>query len=254
MTTTPAAEKTFAVRDQRTIKRFWIDDAVYDTYAAQIGIYAYAVYTALVRHANTAQTCFPSYATIAKKLGISKRHVIQEIEKLKSAGLIKASPRQKTGKKGTDSQDSNLYTLLEIGSNNVGVVHDIHYPSACHALPLVHDMHPKEAQKKETQLTAATAQKKHEVAAAAGLSFSESENAILSELKTHGITSNKKTLAIVRKLGQSPHALDIVRTEAKKIADNRQNKAGVLISVLGDYDIATYTPPVKTVIRIEEEY
>ena len=70
-------EKPFAVRDQRTMKRFWIDDAVYDTYAAQIGVYAYAVYTALVRHADTAQTCFPSYATIAKKLGISRRKVIQ---------------------------------------------------------------------------------------------------------------------------------------------------------------------------------
>ena len=41
--------------------------------------------------------------------------------------------------------------LLEIGSNNGGVVHDMHYPSACHALPLVHDMHPKEAHVKETQ-------------------------------------------------------------------------------------------------------
>ena len=254
MTTTPAAEKTFAVRDQRTIKRFWIDDAVYDTYAAQIGIYAYAVYTALVRHANTAQTCFPSYATIAKKLGISRRKVIQEIEKLKSAGLIKASPRQKTGKKGTDSQDSNLYTLLEIGSNNGGVVTNSHYPSDCQSPPLVTNSHPKEAHKKETQRTAATAQNQN-AAAAAGLSFSESENAILSELKTHGITSNKKTLAIVRKLGQSPHALDIVRTEAKKIADNRQNRAGVLISVLSDFDIATYTPPVKQVFRvIDEEY
>lgn len=246
-------EKPFAVRDQRTVKRFWIDDAVYDTYAAQIGIYAYAVYTALVRHADTAQTCFPSYATIAKKLGISRRKVIQEIEKLKSAGLIKASPRQKTGKKGTDSQDSNLYTLLEIGSNNGGVVHDIHYPSACHAPPLVHDMHPKEAHIKETQLTAATPQNQ-KVVAAAEFSFSELENAILSELKTYGITSTKKTLAIVRKLGQSPYALDIVRTEAKKIADDRRNKAGVLISVLNDYDIASYKPPVKTVIRLIEEY
>ena len=235
------------------MKRFWIDDAVYDTYAAQIGIYAYAVYTALVRHADTAQTCFPSYATIAKKLGISRRKVIQEIEKLKSAGLIKASPRQKTGKKGTDSQDSNLYTLLEIGSNNGGVVHGIHYPSAYCAPPLVHDMHPKEANLKETQLTAARAQNQN-VAAAAEFSFSELENAILSELKTHGITSNKKTLAIVRKLGQSPYALDIVRTEAKKIADNRQNRAGVLISVLNDYDITSYKPPVKTVIRLIEEY
>ena len=104
-----------------------------------------------------------------------------------------------------------------------------------------------------TQLTAATAQNQN-AAAAAGFSFSESENTILAELKTHGITSNKKTLAIVRKLGQSPHALDIVRTEAKKIADNRQNRAGVLISVLSDYDIATYKPPVKTVVRLIEEY
>lgn len=93
-----------------------------------------------------------------------------------------------------------------------------------------------------------------EVAAAAGPNLSESENAILSELKTYGITSNKKTLAIVRKLGQSPYALDIVRTEAKKIADDRRNKAGVLISVLNDYDITSYKPPVKTVIRLIEEY
>lgn len=235
------------------MKRFWIDDAVYDTYAAQIGIYAYAVYTALVRHADTAQTCFPSYATIAKKLGISKRHVIRQIDRLIEVGLIKASPRQKTGKKGTDSQDSNLYTLLEIGSNNGGVMTNSHYPSDCQSPPLVTISHPKEAHIKETQLTAATPQNQ-KVVAAAEFSFSELENAILSELKTHGITNNKKTLAIVRKLGQSPHALDIVRSEAKKIADDRRNKAGVLISILNDYDIASYKPPVKEIIKVIPEY
>jgi DNA-binding transcriptional MocR family regulator len=241
-------DKPFAVRDQRTVKRFWIDDAVYDTYAAQIGVYAYAVYTALVRHADTAQTCFPSYATIAKKLGISKRHVIRQIEKLVEIGLIKASPRQKTGKRGTDSQDSNLYTLLEVGLTNKGVVTNSHYPSDCQSPPLVTNSHPKEAHIKETQSTATKPQNQNIVAAA------DFDLSIWNELKAHGITRNRKTTAIVQKLAATPHAVDIIKAEAKKIANDKKNKAGVLVDLLANFDIATYTPPVKQIIKVISEY
>ena len=60
-------------------------------------------------------------------------------------------------------------------------------------------------------------------------------------------------MAIVRKLGQSPYALDIIRAEAKNIGNDKKNKAGVLVDVLANFDIATYTPPVKTVFRVIDE-
>ena len=51
------------------------------------------------------------------------------------------------------------------------------------------------------------------------------------------------------------HALDIIRAEAKNIGNDKKNKAGVLVDLLANFDIATYTPPVKQVFRvIDEEY
>ena len=58
----------------------------------------------------------------------------------------------------------------------------------------------------------------------------------------------------MRKLAATPHAIEIVKSESQKITNDKKNKAGVLVDLLANFDIATYTPPVKTVIRLIEEY
>ena len=199
---------------------------------------------------------FPDYETIEQDTGITRHTISKAIKALEQRGWIAKKRRfsQSTVYELCIPPSISAKNALMEGETEPPLVQKMHSISAENALPLVQKMHPNK--NKATRLKEQEQQQapQVEVVAAAGLSFSELENAILSELKTHGITSNKKTLAIVRKLGQSPYALDIVRTEAKKIADNRQNRAGVLISVLNDYDITSYKPPVKEIIRIVSEY
>ena len=212
------------------------------------------VYLRSCAHDGTGDA-FPAYGTIAKETGLAEPTISKAIKALVGRGWITKKRR---------FSNSTIYELCDPSITKKNEVMDAEKDppllqnlkciTSKNEVPLLQNLNPnknKAIRIKEKEQQQAP---RVEVAAAAGLSFSESENAILSELKTHGITSNKKTLAIVRKLGQSPHALDIVRTEAKKIADDRRNKAGVLISVLGDYDIATYTPQVKTVSRPIAEY
>lgn len=114
-------------------------------------------------------------------------------------------------------------------------------------LPLVKNLYPN-----KNQLTKTNQQEQQD----AGASNADADFylSIWNELKTHGITRNKKTSEIVKRFAGCEHALDIIRAEAKNIGNDKKNKAGVLVDVLANFDIATYTPPVKTVIRLIDEY
>jgi len=57
----------------------------------ELYIYQKMVYIVLCSHANDNNTCFPSYATIAKEVGCSKRKIISVISELAELGLIKVS-------------------------------------------------------------------------------------------------------------------------------------------------------------------
>ena len=49
-----------------------IDNSIIDDLASQIGIYGLGIYVAIKRHLNQKTgECFPSYQTIAKKLGLT---------------------------------------------------------------------------------------------------------------------------------------------------------------------------------------
>ena len=252
MTTTPAAEP----RQDRLSDKIGRFVAIPHTFIKDLPnlppcahtLFLYLRYKANL-HTGDA---FPAYDTIANETGMARATVSKAITALVGRGWITKKRRfsNSTIYELCDPSISSKSELMDT-ENRAPLVQNLNCISSNSELPLVQNLNPNKNQRnrtKEQQQQDAGASN-----AAAGFSFSESENAILSELKTHGITSNKKTLAIVRKLGQSPHALDIVRTEAKKIADDRRNKAGVLISVLSDYDIATYTPPVKTVYRSIDE-
>jgi Helix-turn-helix domain len=56
---------------------------------AEIGVYSYAVYSAIKMHLNQATgACFPSYATIARMTGIHRSTVIACVKKLTERKLV----------------------------------------------------------------------------------------------------------------------------------------------------------------------
>src|SRR4029453_8258041 len=75
---------------------------------AEIGVYAYAVYSAIKMHLNQATgTCFPSYATIARMTGIHRSTVIECVKKLRGLSLV--DPRWRFKEDG--SYASNQYNF-----------------------------------------------------------------------------------------------------------------------------------------------
>jgi hypothetical protein len=80
---------------------------------ADIGVYAYAVYSAIKMHLNQATgACFPSYATIARMTGIHRSTVIDCVKKLTALKLV--SPLWRYKEDG--SHASNQYDFQETGS------------------------------------------------------------------------------------------------------------------------------------------
>ena len=70
-----AHSDSFVVRDRRP-GYLRVDNDLYDRFGSQLGPYGLAVYMALCRYVNQDSECWPSYATIAKGTGMSKRKVI----------------------------------------------------------------------------------------------------------------------------------------------------------------------------------
>jgi hypothetical protein len=81
-----------------------IENSIIDN-MAQIGVYGYAVYSAIKRHINQKSgDCYPSYATIARKIGIDRGTVIRYVKKLKALGLISSQLRFKEDGSPTSNQ------------------------------------------------------------------------------------------------------------------------------------------------------
>jgi Helix-turn-helix domain len=75
---------------------------------AEIGVYAYAVYSAIKMHLNQATgACFPSYATIARMTGIHRSTVIECVKTLTALKLV--SPLWRYKEDG--SHASNQYNF-----------------------------------------------------------------------------------------------------------------------------------------------
>ena len=118
------ANDTFVVRDRRA-GFLRVDNDVYDRFGAQLGPYGLAVYMALCRYANQDSECWPSYNTIARGTGMSKRKVIYEIQKMEGLKIISVERNQNT---------SNVFILLDTSAQHAPPpVHSVHPPSAQHA-------------------------------------------------------------------------------------------------------------------------
>jgi hypothetical protein len=100
-----------------------IDNAIIDKVADTIGIYGLGIYLAIKRHLNQKTgDCFPSYKTIARKLGIDRGTVIRYVKKLKAVGLVDPEWRFKED----GSHASNQYNFQgadsSVPSNKSGEV------------------------------------------------------------------------------------------------------------------------------------
>ena len=94
-----------------------IDHSIVDNLAAQIGIYGLGIYIAIKRHLNQKTgECFPSYKTIARKLGIDRGTVIRYVKKLKALNVL--SPQLRFKEDG--SPTSNQYNFDKGGQQAGG--------------------------------------------------------------------------------------------------------------------------------------
>ena len=82
-----------------------IDNSIIDELASQIGIYGLGIYVAIKRHLNQKTgECFPSYKTIARKLGVDRGTVIRYVKKLKAFSLLDPELRFKEDGSPTSNQ------------------------------------------------------------------------------------------------------------------------------------------------------
>ena len=82
-----------------------IDNSIIDDCASQIGIYGLGIYVAIKRHLNQKTgECYPSYQTIARKLGIDRSTVIRYVKKLKALNLLSPLLRFKEDGSPTSNQ------------------------------------------------------------------------------------------------------------------------------------------------------
>jgi hypothetical protein len=111
---------TIIIRDRRPgYLRVYND--LYDRFGATLGPYGLAVYMALCRYANQDSECWPSYGTIARGTGMSKRQVMREVAKMEELGVIAVERSNHT---------ANVFVLLDTSDTQspLGVTHS-HPPS-----------------------------------------------------------------------------------------------------------------------------
>lgn len=245
MTTTPAAEPRLSDKIGRfvAIPHSFVEDMPNLPQCA-IALFLYLRYKANI----STDEAFPSYESIERDTGMTRPTISKALKALINRQWIKARRR---------FSSSTIYeicippiskkSLLMDDKNELPVVKNFNCISKDSLLPLVKNLYPN-----KNQLTKTNQQEQQD----AGASNADADFylSIWNELKTHGITRNKKTSEIVKRFAGCEHALDIIRAEAKNIGNDKKNKAGVLVDVLANYDIATYTPPVKNVIRLIDEY
>jgi len=111
-----SSKATLEIRDGRRPGWHWAYHEVVDEYGAKLGPHGLAIYYALCRHANDNRECWPSYSTLAKETGMSRRQAIRAVKRLATEGLILKEPR----KDDAGDPTSNRYILLDFDPENEG--------------------------------------------------------------------------------------------------------------------------------------
>jgi hypothetical protein len=119
-----------------------IENSIIDNMAL-IGVYGYAVYCAIKRHLNQKTgDCYPSYATIARKIGIDRGTVIRYVKKLKALNLISPLLRFKEDGSSTSNQYNFQGTQNRVPSKKTEKSVQKEQGSGSEAPPLVAENHP----------------------------------------------------------------------------------------------------------------
>lgn len=97
--------------DQREPGFFIVDNEVLEVFGSYIGVYGWAAYGVLAKHANRSGTgAFPSFQTIADLVGMSRPKAIDGVQALVDCGLVIKAPRMIEGR----GQTTNSYTLVNV--------------------------------------------------------------------------------------------------------------------------------------------
>jgi hypothetical protein len=107
----PATERIRVV-DRRRPRYFTVDNELYDDgHAARMKPAGLSVYLCLCRHADyDTNDCYPSYATIAKKCGVSRPTVINHSKRLAQLGYIEIEHNFNSN----GDNASNTFYLLDL--------------------------------------------------------------------------------------------------------------------------------------------
>jgi len=108
------------IRDIRKQTFYWIDNAFMDHYAATVGTDAVSVYNVLTRRANQQSQAWPGYSDLMQLTGLSKNGVRAALKNLEEHDLVTIRHRRQG-----NIWKSNLYTLLPITQDDIGVGHRV---------------------------------------------------------------------------------------------------------------------------------
>jgi len=122
-------EHRIGIKDGRKQGWHWADNKIIDVHGAKLGPYGLAIYYALCRHADQNGKSWPSYATLARETGMSRKQAINTIKRLVDLELVGRQDRK--NKAGASS--SNFYILLEVKGGSeprtLPVVNHVHQGS-----------------------------------------------------------------------------------------------------------------------------
>ncbi len=120
--------------------------------------------------------CCPSHDMLAIDCGMTKRSVIQQIEKLEQSKFLTVVRETK----GNVKQVNKYRLTISSESDSLGVVNDVHYPSESDSLGVVNDVHIN--QETITSNITTTTEKKLSEKNCGGGDFSGSKKTVLSSL------------------------------------------------------------------------
>lgn len=101
------AHRNRLIQDARPRDWFWMEKrAVTDLWIAYIGVYAWAIYTCLLAHADEGGRAMPSLQEMADETGMSKSEAKRSMKLLLGAKLVRRS------KKGGPAEGPAVYQIL----------------------------------------------------------------------------------------------------------------------------------------------
>jgi len=209
---------------------------------------------------NQTDEAYPSYDAIAKDTGLARATISEGIKGLIERGWLKKKRR---------FSNSTIYEICAPSiSSEIELMNDKNEPplvqklnciSSIFELPLVQKLNSNKNQRTRTKEQHHQAQTLDKVANANCDPKDDDDDddffkQIKSELSKQNLVMTPRTIKAAKRLATSKYAIEIIRAEAAKVAPTSKSRTGVLLTALERFDIATYTPPVKEIIKMLKEY